>query len=723
VNKLVLELVAESNSLIKGLEEAQRSVNRFVQSAGGAGSAIGGPLNQSLSAFTDLAKGGGAAAGVLAGAFIAASSAAAAATVQAGRIAEQTEQLAQKTGIAAKTLEGMTVALNRTGLESGSIAIAMKGLAKEMVGVSQGTASSIKLFESIGVSLETVQKGTGATLRAVADAFQRMPDGAQKAQLAVELFGKSGLDLIPILNKGAAGLDEAMKKSAEFGLILSDTARGNLTVFDDAMDDLQSALKGFGMQLGAAFAPSLTTLVESFTSIIVFAKNVFNQFADAASTLSIRLGAMVASVQILGSQLFSLQAFSKAAWEEALNHVKAIDDWAAAEIKGVRAARESEQSLDTLAKAHMEAAKAVDTHKMSQEQLGRMIVQNAQADLARKATDGKEQERIGRLIVQNAQAELALKAALGREQERLGRQINQNFDATQAQAQAEVDKLMAEEDAFHARFVAEVEAEKKNEQNLGRFIVAQSQAAQKVKGFWTTQLEALVESNAFSISQITTTWTSGLANSIVNGGNFIQQAWKSTQVAIIQGGLNMATQWLGQQALMVAQTAGTASLTTAIWGAATATITGFFAATGAAFTAVVANMVAVLTAVGTFIIGVLSSIAAALTATVFGIPWAGAILVGIGLIVGALAATSNLGFQDGGIGDFGRGTPAMLHGQEAIIPLNGRGAAFMQDVFGSGGSGGPVQRIEVPVYLNGREIARATAREMPAAWRAVGAPA
>jgi hypothetical protein len=173
-------------------------------------------------------------------------------TVEAGKVAEQTDQLAEKTGIAAKSIEGLSVALARNGLESGSIAMAMKGLSKEMVGVSQGTASSVKLFQDLGLSLDVAEKGTGATLRAIADSFKAMPDGANKARIAVELFGTSGLDWIPILNKGTAGLDEAMKKSAEFGLILTDTARNDLTVFDDAMDDLFSAVKGFGMQVGVA---------------------------------------------------------------------------------------------------------------------------------------------------------------------------------------------------------------------------------------------------------------------------------------------------------------------------------------------------------------------------------------------------------------------------------------------------------------------------------------
>ena len=129
-------------------------------------------------------------------------------------------------------------------------------------------------------------------------------------------------------------------------------------------------------------------------------------------------------------------------------------------------------------------------------------------------------------------------------------------------------------------------------------------------------------------------------------------------------------------------------------------------------------MVAVLTAVGTFVMGVLSAIAEALTATVFGIPYAGAILLGVAAIAVALAATGNLGFKDGGIGNFGSGTPATLHGQEAIIPLNRRGAAFMQDAMG--GSGGGQPNITVKTYLDGRQIAIAQSDGQISALRRMG---
>ena len=432
---------------------------------------------------------------------------------------------------------------------------------------------------------------------------------------------------------------------------------------------------------------------------------------------------MVAAVQLLGQNLFSLKAFSKAAWEETINHVKAIDAWAASELHGVDASREAAKELDTLAMKQLGASKAVEVHAQSQERLGQQIVAATKIQLAQIDALGKQQERMGGNIVSGARVTLGQEEAEGHRQERLGKRVQEELAVSQSIAQAWVDSYMIQEDAALARFQAEMDAEDRAQENMGRFIVAQSQAAQQVKGFWEKQLDALVASNAFSVGMIVNTWTSGIANAIVNGGNFVKAAWQATQVAIIQGAINTTVQYGVEIAKRALFDKAAAAGSMAIWQGASTAMVGMLQSAGVAMqTFFMQSIVPAVIAVGKFIVGVLIAIAGAMKATIFGIPVGLLVLAGAAALVAALAATGNLGFKEGGIGDFGSGTPATLHGQEAIIPLNSRGAAFMRDSLGMGGGGNGTLVVKV-MMPNGRELARAVVEDLPGAWREAGLPA
>jgi hypothetical protein len=259
-----------------------------------------------------------------------------------------------------------------------------------------------------------------------------------------------------------------------------------------------------------------------------------------------------------------------------------------------------------------------------------------------------------------------------------------------------------------------------------REAAARMGVAKEFPTFYQTQLQALVASNAFSMAQISSAFTGAVATMIVKGGN-LQQFFEQLQITLLQSLMQVAIQmvatWLLTESTKTAITAAqegartatvvagntarlgvetvTATGSVGIWSAAAGALVGIYATVASGYAAVSGALIGILTAVGTFVMGVLSAIAAALTATVFGIPWAGAILAGVVLIGLAISAASGLiELAEGGI--VTSPTMALIgeKGPEAVIPLDQLGK-----------QGGPTQQTII-VELDGRTIARSVTKEL-----------
>src|SRR6266568_4840491 len=124
-------------------------------------------------------------------------------------------------------------------------------------------AEMAKVFQHLGISLRDsngVTKDTEELLGEVADRFKGSEDPAERARIAVEFFGKTGVRLIPILKDGAAGI----AKLKEETLKLTEAELENLEAFDRSAKtfalkskviggELVSSVTGTVKQLGAAW--------------------------------------------------------------------------------------------------------------------------------------------------------------------------------------------------------------------------------------------------------------------------------------------------------------------------------------------------------------------------------------------------------------------------------------------------------------------------------------
>jgi len=178
--------------------------------------------------------------------------------------ADELNKLSQKVGITVERLSELKFAANLSDVSIEKFQLGMKGLNETLVKASDATSKEAALLKTLGVTA----KDPANALRQVSDAFAVLPDGATKSALAVELFGKAGMEMIPMLNGGSKALDEAAASARKLGLVFSAETAKAAEEFNDNMRKLGSSAEALGISLTTKIIGGLS----EFTTGLVKAK-------------------------------------------------------------------------------------------------------------------------------------------------------------------------------------------------------------------------------------------------------------------------------------------------------------------------------------------------------------------------------------------------------------------------------------------------------------------
>jgi hypothetical protein len=185
-------------------------------------------------------------------------------------------KLSDQTGIAANTLQAYVNAGKLAGVSQETIDKGLRRLAQSMREADQGVATYKDSFDALGISVRTTDgtfKTSQQVLGEVADKFATMENGATKAAIAMEIFGRSGASLINLLNGGAASLEE-------FNYEVSENFAQNAEFFNDQIAVLAIRFDGFRKQLADFLLPTLNSVVKVFSGLFS-SENDFSGFFNA----------------------------------------------------------------------------------------------------------------------------------------------------------------------------------------------------------------------------------------------------------------------------------------------------------------------------------------------------------------------------------------------------------------------------------------------------------
>lgn len=181
---------------------------------------------------------------------------------QAINTADELYMLSQRVGVSVESLSVLKYAAEQSDLSLEQMQVGLKKLSTNLYDVSIGAGKDTALiFNELGLSVFSANgkvKQADQALLEIADRFAKMTDGTEKSALAVKLFGKSGLELIPFLNEGASGIKALTDEAERLGLKLSTETGAAAEQFNDDLAKISAAIQGISYKL----LPGLTNEFE-----------------------------------------------------------------------------------------------------------------------------------------------------------------------------------------------------------------------------------------------------------------------------------------------------------------------------------------------------------------------------------------------------------------------------------------------------------------------------
>lgn len=177
------------------------------------------------------------------------------------------DKMSEKTGIATKSLSALRYAGEIADVTQEKLGTGLKKLAKIMTEAAGGNDQAALTFKTLGIAVTNTDgslRKTDEVLMDVAQQFRGWEDGPAKAAIAMKLFGKSGDDMIPMLNLGRVGLQSMASEAQALGAVYGGDVAKNAAEFNDNLKKIKLAAEGTAISLSGPLVRALGEASQAF---------------------------------------------------------------------------------------------------------------------------------------------------------------------------------------------------------------------------------------------------------------------------------------------------------------------------------------------------------------------------------------------------------------------------------------------------------------------------
>lgn len=317
---------------------------------------------------------------------------------------DATAKRALKLQVDVQEIRGLELAAELSGLAVEKINTSYGILIRNIAAANAGGKQQQQLFQQLGLDAQKLG-GMGAAdqFQAIATALDGIQDRTQKANAAIQLFGKSGLDLLPLMANQGKGIADAMKDAQRIGGFISTAEAGRVEAANDSFSRLAFTVRSLFQRIAVDMAPALTRLfttmaeglkpgtalnamLQTFGSVATLLVNVLDVLLNEVRFLSEFFG--VWTGKLLGAVIVSVAVIKIYTTLAALLTILRLRTIALAAVEAARLALQKKNIAAALLVAGLGvAAFAAFSDEINKLVEGLLGAADAQADLNQQVGD------------------------------------------------------------------------------------------------------------------------------------------------------------------------------------------------------------------------------------------------------------------------------------------------------------------------------------------------
>lgn len=176
--------------------------------------------------------------------------------------------LSDKLGISTEKLAGYQIAAEDSSVSQGTFERSILKMTKGINEATMGMGTAAKAYAKLGLNVEQLNRmAPDEQLLSVMDAMKGLTGQNEKLNVAMQLFGTKGSDMVRMLDVGREGMVQFQEQARLTGQSIADDLARQVEGAGDKLAKFERTLNSFKLKAAIAVTPAISALDEALTGI------------------------------------------------------------------------------------------------------------------------------------------------------------------------------------------------------------------------------------------------------------------------------------------------------------------------------------------------------------------------------------------------------------------------------------------------------------------------